>query len=103
MSSLDAFLKECPVDFSVDPEPRPATSYKYFLRGKGATLGVLFENSTHLFFEWVLEEGRPVSYRPELRYKAWPKHRVAKWLRSGIWELATERPAPACSGDKVLG
>ena len=102
MSTLDAFLKECPADFSVDPEPRSATSYKYYLRGKGATLGVLFENSTHLFFEWVLEEGRPVSYRPELRYKAWPKHRVADWLRSGLWEIENEQPAPIQSGDSVL-
>lgn len=92
MSSLEEFLKESPVGFSVDSEPRPETRYKYFLRGKGATLGVLFENSTHLFFEWLLQEGCTVSYRPELRYKAWPKHRVARQTREGVWEICSERP-----------
>lgn len=100
MTTLDQFLKESPVGFSVRPEPEPDTVYKYFLRGKGATLGVLFESSTHLFFEWVLEDGRPVYYRPEIRYKAWPKHRVARQLGQGVWEVIAERPGDLARLDR---
>jgi len=82
---LTDFKKEAPVDFSVRDRPG-RDHYKYCLCGKGCTLGVLFETSTCVCFEWIAENGTPVDYRPELRYKAWPKRKVARLVAEGWWE-----------------
>lgn len=85
MCSLDSFLKEAPAGFRVCPRSCCGT-YKYMLCGKGCTLGVLFENSVNVYFEWLTEDGAPVDYPPEVRYKAWPKCEVARLMAKGIWE-----------------
>ena len=82
---LRDFQKEAPVGFSFCERPCCGT-YKYCLKGKGCTLGVLFETSTDVFFEWLTEDGGTVPYRPELRYKAWPKREVARLVQRGVWE-----------------
>jgi len=81
---LTEFKKEAPHNFAVRERPGQA-QYKYCLRGKGCTLGVLFETSTHVCFEWLTENGQWVEYRPELRYKAWPKRKVARLVAQGWW------------------
>ena len=88
---LEDIEREAPVDFSVCDRPGQAY-YKYCLRGKGCTLGVLFETSTCVCFEWLTENGQVVSYRPELRYKAWPKRTVARLVEEGWWEPEPEPP-----------
>lgn len=85
--SLEEFRKEAPVGFEVCDRPG-RNSYKYCLRGKGCTLGVLFETSACVCFEWLTENGQVVDYRPELRYKAWPKSEVARLVAEGWWEPA---------------
>ncbi|MEF8796593.1 MAG: hypothetical protein V5A48_09075 [Salinivenus sp.] len=82
---LEEFKKEAPTDFSVCRRPGQGC-YKYCLRGKGCTLGVLFETSTCVCFEWLEENGQAVDYRPELRYKAWPKREVTRLVAEGWWE-----------------
>jgi hypothetical protein len=89
---LHDFKKEAPVGFEFCEEPCSGC-YKYCLEGKGCTLGVLFETSTTVFFEWLTEGGRPVPYRPELRYKAWPKREVTRLVNAGVWEPTTTEPA----------
>ncbi|HHP7238803.1 hypothetical protein, partial [Longibacter sp.] len=65
-AELANFEKEAPVGFSFCD--RPCTGcYKYCLEGKGCTLGVLFETSCDVFFEWLTEDGQPVDYPPRLR------------------------------------
>lgn len=86
---LEEFEREAPTDFSVCDCPGKGC-YKYYLQGKGCTLGVLFETSTCVYFEWLAENGQMVRYRPELRYKAWPKRTVARLMEEGWWE-----PEPA--------
>lgn len=82
---LDELKKVAPVDFEVYDRPGRCC-YKYCLRGKGCTLGVLFETSTCVCFEWLTESGQIVDYRPELRYKAWPKREVARLVAEGVWD-----------------
>ena len=92
-SSFRAFEKAAPCSLALPERPRPgAATYKYLLRGKGCTLGVLFEDSTHVYFEWLTEEGRPVAYGREVRYKARPKRVFARLMAAGVWQ-----PEP-CSG-----
>jgi hypothetical protein len=84
-AELTNFEKEAPVGFSFCD--RACTGcYKYCLQGKGCTLGVLFETSCDVFFEWLTEDGQPVDYPPRLRYKSWPKREVARLLSSGVYE-----------------
>lgn len=85
---LEEFKKEAPVTFEFC-DRAGCGCYKYCLEGKGCTLGVLFETSTDVFFEWLTEEGHPVEYRPQLRYKAWPKCEVARLIKKGVWEPAS--------------
>ena len=93
---LEEFKKEAPADFSV--RDRPAQDqYKYCLRGKGCVLGVLFETSTCVCFEWLTENGQMVDYRPELRYKAWPKREVSRLVAEGWWEPT--RPNERATGE----
>jgi hypothetical protein len=94
MSSFRAFQKAAPCSLALPERPRPdEATYKYLLRGKGCTLGVLFEDSTHVYFEWLTEESRPVAYGREVRYKARPKRVFARLMAAGVWQ-----PEP-CSGD----
>lgn len=82
---LKEFRKEAPVGFEFC-DRAGCNGYRYCLEGKGCTLGVLFETSTSVFFEWLTEDGRVVDYRPELRYKAWPKREVARLISKGVWQ-----------------
>lgn len=82
---LEEFKKQAPADFDVCERPGQSC-YKYCLRGKGCTLGVLFETTTCVCFEWLTENGRTVEYRPGLRYKAWPKREVTRLVAEGWWE-----------------
>lgn len=91
MACFDAFQKACPVSLCLSRQVDPATTYKYFLCGKGCVLGVLFEDSVNLYFEWVSENGAPVPYEPEVRYKFWPKFEVAKLVQEGVWEVEGQR------------
>ncbi len=84
-AELTDFEKEAPVGFSFCNESCSGC-YKYCLEGKGCRLGVLFENSCDVFFEWLTEDGEPVPYPPRLRYKSWPKREVARLLRLGVYE-----------------
>ena len=87
MSSFCAFRKAAPCSLSLPECPcREEASYKYLLQGKGCTLGVLFEDSVNVYFEWLTEEGRPVGYGPEIRYKARPKHVFARLIAAGVWQ-----------------
>ena len=92
--TLHDFIKAAPEGFRPRPTLAPDTSYKYFVHGKGCTLGVLFEDSVNVYFEWVLENERPVDYPPEIRYKAWPKHEFARLMVAGVWH-PTCAAAPA--------
>jgi hypothetical protein len=92
--TLCQFKKDCP--FGMKLHDRPCCGrYKYKMCGKGCTLGVLFENSVNVYFEWLTEDGTPVTYGPDIRYKAWPKHEVARLIRKGIWEAEAAEPAVA--------
>jgi len=91
---LAEFKKAAPVDFHIHEDPGRGC-YKYCLRGKGCTLGVLFETSTCVCFEWLTERGQAVDYRPELRYKAWPKREVARLVADGWWEPVEAGPFAA--------
>jgi hypothetical protein len=87
--TLRDFQKEAPVGFEFSDRPC-CGSYKYCLEGKGCRLGVLFESSCDVYFEWLTEDGRPVDYPPRLRYKAWPKREVARLMTCGVYD-----PVPA--------
>jgi hypothetical protein len=91
---LREFKKEAPVGFEFNQRPCE-NCYKYCLKGKGCTLGVLFETSGRVFFEWIAEDGGVVDYAPRLRYKAWPKHEVARLVEGGVWEPAPADPLAA--------
>jgi hypothetical protein len=78
--------KAAPSSVRFSDRPCCGGCYKYCLRGKGCTLGVLFETSVDVCFEWLTEDGHPVSYGPEIRYKAWPKREVARLMADGVWE-----------------
>lgn len=98
MSTLQAFIKAAPEGFRPCEHPGHG-QYKYFVRGKGCTLGVLFETSVHVCFEWLTEEGAAVDYAPDIRYKAWPKREFARLVRAGVWEVTGEGPhTPVPSG-----
>lgn len=96
---LHDFKKEAPVGFEFSDQPC-CGRYKYCLEGKGCKLGILFETSTNVFFEWLTEEGCPVPYRPELRYKSWPKREVARLVKKGVWEPTNA--APTGSGAEAI-
>lgn len=91
MATLRAFVKAAPSGFRPCLQPG-CQQYKYFVRGKGCTLGVLFENSVNVYFEWLTEEDAPVDYPPEIRYKAWPKCEFERLLAAGVWEVTEEGP-----------
>lgn len=91
---LEEIKKVAPVGFEVGERPGQCC-YKYCLQGKGCTLGVLFETSTCVCFEWLTEEGQVVDYRPELRYKAWPKRMVARLVAEGWWDPIEAKGIPA--------
>lgn len=94
MPTLRSFVKAAPVGFR--PCARPGCErYKYFACGKGCTLGVLFEDSVNIYFEWLAENGTLVDYAPEIRYKAWPKREFERLLAAGIWEVTEEGPPPS--------
>ena len=86
-SSFRAFEKAAPCSLALPERPRPgAATYKYLLRGKGCTLGVLFEDSAKVYFEWLTEDGQPVGYGREIRYKARPKRVFARLIAAGVWQ-----------------
>ena len=96
MTPLDQFVRSCPVGLRLYDEPNPDQSYKYLIAGKSCTLGVLFEDSVNVYFEWLTERGERVTYAPEIRYKSWPKREVARLVSAGIWEVTG---APCCASD----
>ena len=88
MHSLNEFEKSCPAGFCLSERPRSDQAYKYYVHGKGCTLGVLFEDSVNIYFEWLEEGGVPVSYPPEIRYKSWSKVDFTRLLCMGVWEVS---------------
>lgn len=89
--TLASFLKEAPCSFCPRQTCKPdACSYKYFVRGKGCTLGILFEDSVNVYFEWLTEGRRCVEYGPDLRYRFWPKREFARLMSEGVWEPAAD-------------
>ena len=87
MSSFCAFKKAAPCSLPLPERPCPGqANYKYLLCGKGCTLGVLFEDSAHVYFEWLTEAGRPVGYGRDIRYKARPKRVLARLIAAGVWQ-----------------
>jgi hypothetical protein len=87
MSTLQGFKKEAPARLALSERACCAQDdYKYCLCGKGCVLGVLFETSVDVHFEWLTEKGCPVPYGPEIRYKSWPKREVARLIQQGVWE-----------------
>lgn len=84
---LAEFIKSSPVGFEISGQPRPDQSYKYFVSGKNCMLGVLFEDSVNVYFEWLTENGMPVTYPPEIRYKWFSKQDFSRLLRHGVWEV----------------
>lgn len=91
MYSLRAFTKAAPQGFEPCCRPGQGT-YKYFVQGKGCTLGVLFETSAYVCFEWLTEDDMIVEYSPEIRYKAWPKRDFKRLLARGVWDVTGEGP-----------
>jgi hypothetical protein len=90
---LSAIVKNGPVGFT--PCERPyGHDYRYFVEGKGAVLGVLFQDSTHIYFEWLMQNGSVVRYRPAVRYKAWRRETFADLMAAGVWQ-------PSCYADSV--
>lgn len=89
--SLQEFTKSAPEGFTPSDRLDPSQSYKYFVSGKGSTLGVLFEDSINVYFEWLTEHGQPVDYPPKIRYKAWPKREFARLIAAGVWEVTESR------------
>ena len=95
MPILEAFRKEALEGFTVHLLPGKGR-YKYYLEGKGSRLGVLFEDTLNVYYEWLTEEGEPVPYGPELRYKWFAKHELAQLILQGVWEV-TEAPSEVVS------
>jgi len=91
MFTLHAFTKAAPEGFQPCCQPGRGP-YKYFVRGKGCILGMLFETSTHVCFEWLTEDGATVHYPPDVRYKAWRKRELKRLLSMGVWEVTNEGP-----------
>ena len=86
MDHLRAFVKAAPVGFQPCARCTLAHDYKYFVSGKGCTLGVLFEDTLNVYFEWLIEDDCLVDYPPHVRYKAWPKREFARLMGAGVWE-----------------
>lgn len=86
------FCKACPASLRLTEYADGQQPYKYFACGKGCTLGVLFEDSAHVYFEWLTENDRLVGYPARLRYKFWPKREFARLLGAGVWDATTEPP-----------
>ena len=84
--TLSDFQAAAPAGWQPSPRLVPATRYKYLVEGKGCTLGVLFETSTHVHFEWIEEGGEPVPYAAHLRYKAWEKTEFVRLMALGVWQ-----------------
>ena len=91
---LHEFKKAAPAAFDVSDQPC-CGRYKYCLQGKGCILGVLFETSVDVCFEWLTENGHVVDYPPEIRYKAWPKREVQRLMAQGVWEPVSSAPQAA--------
>lgn len=87
MSSVREFLKSAPSDFQLRSRPDPEQPYKFFVRGKGCTLGICFETSVDIYFEWLYEDDQLVDYEPEIRYKSWPKHEFTRLVAAGVWDI----------------
>ena len=94
MMCLREFERSAPAGFKVCERPCQS-AYKYCLCGKGCRLGVLFETSTNVCFEWLTEDGRVVDYPPEIRYKAWPKREVQRLVSMGVWQPESAAPQMA--------
>ena len=92
MSTFEEFRKACPVGLCLEAQVSPTQRYKYFACGKGCKLGVLFEDSVNVYFEWVEEAGRPVPYGPGIRYKWWPKRELARLVSAGVYEVEPAGP-----------
>ncbi len=90
MSPLTEFVKSSPAGFRLTERPAPGQSYKYFVEGKGCVLSVLFEDSINVYFEWLTEDGMPVGYGPEIRYKWWTKQEFARLMMMGVWQPTNE-------------
>jgi len=86
MVETKAFLKAAPVGFTFQPVCSFGHTYKYYVAGKGCVLGVLFEDSVNVYFEWLLEGDQIVPYGPEVRYRSWPKREFARLMAAGVWE-----------------
>ncbi|MDX1531498.1 MAG: hypothetical protein R3362_08225 [Rhodothermales bacterium] len=95
MCPLDEFKKACPAGLCLTDRPAAAGRYKYYACGKGCTLGVLFEDSVNVYFEWLTEGGRVVDYPARVRYKFWTKREFARLVREGVWEPTAEPVAVA--------
>jgi hypothetical protein len=94
MSVTREFLQSAPAQFQFHSRPDPERSYKFFVRGKGCTLGILFETSVDIYFEWLYEDGQLVDYDPDIRYKAWPKHEFTRLVAAGVWEIVGRSEVP---------
>lgn len=89
MSVFREFRKAAPVGLCLHERACPERCrYKYFVEGKGCTLGVLFEDSVNVYFEWLAEDGTSVEHPAEIRYKFWPKREFTRLLRLGVWEIS---------------
>lgn len=86
MYTLTDIYKAAPEGFAFQDTCTLGHAYRYFVCGKGCTLGVLFEDSVNVYFEWLMEGERLVPYGPEIRYRAWPKREFARLMAAGVWE-----------------
>lgn len=86
-------VKSAPEGMPFSESLSPTAEYKYYIEGKECVLGVLFEDSINVYFEWILEAGRPVAYGPEIRYKAWPKREFVRLMRMGVWNATCKATA----------
>jgi len=90
MSTLREFKKACPIGLCLHDRPCQNQAYKYYACGKGCCLGILFEDSVNVYFEWLTEDEQPVDYSPEIRYKAWPKRELSRLVAEGVWDVTSE-------------
>lgn len=95
MASTRDFLRAAPCDFRFRETADPDRPYKFFVRGKNCTLGVIFESSVHIYFEWLYEDGRLVEYDPEIRYKSWTKREFTRLVAAGVWDIVGRNEIPA--------
>jgi hypothetical protein len=96
MHTLEEFRKAAPEGFTFHLLPGKG-QYKYYLEGKGCRLGVLFEDTLNVYYEWLTEEGEPVPYGPALRYKWFPKYELAQLILRGVWEVTEVQPEAVLS------